>query len=74
MQKNPVFVKIDEYKKLLDAVDSIKKQIESVRKTMHQIELLRAQEEQELLLWKNNLVDVEKEVAFLDRTLFEPEN
>ncbi len=74
MQTTPVFIKIDEYKKLLDAVDSIKKQVESVRKTMHQIELLRAEEEQELILWKSNLADVEKEVAFLDKTLFEPEN
>lgn len=74
MQKAPVFVKIDEYKKLLNAVDSIKKQIKSVRKTMHQIEILRMEEEQELILWKSNLDVVEKEISFLDKTLFEPEN
>ena len=73
MTNSPVFVKIEDYKKVLDGVDVIKKQMDSVRKTIDQIEKLRDQEEQELQMWTANINEVEKEISFIDKTLFEPE-
>ena len=74
MTNSPVFVKIEDYQKVLDGVDVIKKQMASVRKTIDQIEKLRDQEEEELKLWTNNISEVEKEISFIDKTLFEPED
>jgi len=73
MTNSPVFVKIEDYQKVLDGVDAIKKQMDGVRKTINQIEKLRAQEAEELQMWTANINEVEKEISFIDKTLFEPE-
>ena len=72
--ETPVFVKIDDYKKLLNEMDAIKTKISSIKKTIAQIESLREQEEAELKLWTDNISSVEKEISFIDSTLFEPED
>ena len=72
--ETPVFVKIDDYKKLLNEMDAIKKKIGSIKKTIVQIESLRTEEQQELMLWTKNVSEVENEILMIDKTLFEPEN
>ena len=72
--ETPVFVKIDDYKKLLGEMDAIKTKISSIKKTITQIESLREQEAKELALWIDNVDSVEKEITVIDQTLFEPEN
>ena len=72
--ETPVFVKIDDYKKLLSEMDAIKTKISSIKKIITQIESLREQEAKELALWIDNIDSVEKEITIIDQTLFEPEN
>jgi len=72
-EKSPVFIKIDEYRTVLDTVDNLKKQVVEVKKTIEKINSLRLDEEQELNSWSEKITDIEKKLALVDKTLFEPE-
>ena len=72
-EKTPVFVKIGEYRKVLDLVDNLKTKIGDVRSTIAEIKDLREQEQDALNYWESNIDDIEKKVMFVDQTLFEPE-
>lgn len=71
--KSSVFIKIEEYRKVLDTVDTLKKQIVSIRKTIDDINKLRDEEQQELAGWTERVDDIEQKVLFVDNALFEPE-
>ena len=74
MSKNSqIFIKIDGYKNILETVDSLKKQVEDAKSLLEQIEILRAQEEEELRVWQENIEHVEERLGFIDQTLFEPD-
>ena len=72
-EKSPVFIKIDEYRTVLDTVDNLKKQVVEVKKTIEKINSLRQDEEQELLSWSEKIADIQAKLALVDKTLFEPE-
>ncbi len=68
----PVFVKIDEYKNVLDTMGLIKAKIQQAKETLAKINQLKNEEDAELELWHNSLEEVERKIEFVDRTLFEP--
>ncbi len=68
----PVFVKIDEYKNVIDTMGLIKAKIELAKDTLAKINQLKNEEDAELELWHNSLEEVERKIEFVDRTLFEP--
>ena len=72
--KSPVFIKIEEYRSVLDVLDELKKQVVDVRETMQEIDDIRAEEESNLQQWREKLNEVEKKILFVDQALFEPEN
>ncbi|MBN2422690.1 hypothetical protein JXB41_05655 [Candidatus Woesearchaeota archaeon] len=67
-----VFVKIDEYKDILDIVGLIQEKVKEAKTILGKINDLKNQEDAELELWKNGLNDVERKLNFIDQTLFEP--
>jgi hypothetical protein len=73
-KNTPVFVKIDDYKDVVDVVDLIKNKLEEARALVSQLNDLKSQEDHELELWYNEIADVEHKVEFIDRTLLEPDN
>ncbi|MFP4119255.1 MAG: hypothetical protein ACLFTH_04340 [Candidatus Woesearchaeota archaeon] len=73
-EKSPVFIKIDEYRKVLDLVDDLKKKTGEVRSTINEIKELRDKEEETLQFWQQKIDDVDKKILFVDQTLFEPES
>lgn len=72
-EKSTVFVKIDEYRKVLDTIDTLKKQVVSIRKTIDDINKLREEEKDELTQWSERIDDIEQKTLFVDNVLFEPE-
>ena len=70
----PVFVKVDEYKDVLDILDLVKNKIQQAKATIHEINDLKNQEDTEVAIWANEIADIEKKVEFIDQTLLEPEN
>ena len=67
----PIFVKIKDYKELLDIIDVIKTRIVKAKQTMGQITALKEKEDMELEAWEQNLDDVSKKVDEISRALFE---
>lgn len=68
----PVFVKIDEYKDVLDIMNMIKNKIEDAKETLGRINELKNEEDAELEMWHTGLEEVERKVTFIDKVLFEP--
>ena len=70
----PVFVRIENYKEVLDVMNMIKNKLEDAKKTLSRINELKNREDGELDEWRIEMGDVEKKVDFIDHVLFEPES
>ena len=68
----PVFVKIDDYKDVLEALNLLNKRLEKAREIMARINDLKNEEDAELDAWDRELQEVEKKLDFMNRTLVEP--
>ena len=70
---SPVFVKIDEYKDVLEVIGVVKDKIEEARSTLGKINELKNDEDSELELWNSKLEEIERKIEFIDKSLFQPE-
>ncbi len=68
----PVFVKIDDYKQVLDAVDLIKKNISEAKKVLAELNTLKDQENAELASWGSNLDEMEAKIEEMGRMMADP--
>lgn len=68
----PVFVKISDYKDILDITDIIKKKIKDARETLSRIRSIKEEEDRELMEWGQNIDEITNKVDFLTKALFEP--
>ena len=69
----PVFVKIEEYKDILDILELIKGKLSDAKRTLADINELKSDEDSELEMWNSTLNEIEKKLENIDSTLFEPE-
>ena len=69
----PVFVKVDEYKEILDVLEMIKGKVNEIRNTLGSINSLRNEEDAELAMWNNTINEIEKKIDSIDKIMFEPE-
>lgn len=67
----PVFVRIDEYKGILDIIDVIKGNIEKTKHTIAGISELKKKEDEIIDKWSSNFDEIEKKVEGISKTLFE---
>ncbi|MBN2368568.1 hypothetical protein JXC34_06110 [Candidatus Woesearchaeota archaeon] len=67
-----VFVRIDEYKDVLDIITLVNEKVKEARIVLGKINDLKNQEDNELDAWRNSLDDVERKMKYIDQTLFEP--
>jgi len=70
----PVFVKIENYKDILDVLDLIKDKLADAKRTLADINELKNDEDSELELWGSTLSEMERKLDDINRTLFEPES
>ena len=75
VEKNemPVYVKIDDYKDVLEIISLIKEKLSEAKATMGKINDIKNEEDNELELWANEIEEVERKVEFVDNSLFYPE-
>ena len=74
MDKNlPVFVKINDYKEVLDVVDVMKQKLKETTQTLSKIKELKAEEDKELQEWERNVTEISRRLAFIDSAFFENE-
>ena len=69
-----VFVKVDDYKDVLDILELLKEKLEQAKKTLWDINELKKEEDSELDLWKSTLDELEEKIHNMGNFLFEPES
>jgi hypothetical protein len=69
----PVFVKINDYKEILDIVDVMKQKLKETTQTLDKIKQLKSEEDKELQEWEKNVMEISRRLAFIDSAFFENE-
>jgi hypothetical protein len=72
MTDTKVFVKIENYKDVLDSIELIKEKLNDARNTLSKITELKGKEDAELQGWDGKLGEIEGKIDGLDNVLFEP--
>ena len=72
-QSAHVFVKVEEYKEILDVLDMIKDKVKEIRENINDIHSLRNEEDAELAMWNTTINDIERKINNIDKMMFEPE-
>ena len=74
MQENAqVFIKIDEYNKILETITLVKEKLDEARDILKRISELKIEEYNQLGNWDSNLEEIEKKIASVDKALGKPE-
>lgn len=71
MAKKALYVKVEDYKDIVDIMTLIKKKIHDARGILNSINTLKNQEDSEVEQWGNQLDEIERKMDYLDKTLFE---
>ena len=73
-EKNvPVFVKITDYKEILDIVDVMKQKLKETKISLVKIKDLKNQEDREIAEWEKNIDEITKRLTFIDSAFFDNE-
>ena len=74
MQKKevPVFVKIDEYKDILDVITLAREKLEVAKNSLAKLKELNSKRAQELVSWEQELKNAGSKLEEVDSTLLEP--
>jgi hypothetical protein len=68
-ESNPVFVKIDKYKDILNIVEVVNKKVTGVKQLLAELEELKDKETEELNNWKNNLDQITHKLETMQEEL-----
>ena len=71
--KAPVFVKINDYKDIVDILSLIKERIGHARLLLDKVNEFKRQEEAELDAWSNEIEEVAVRINEVDKILLKPE-
>ncbi|MFH1591221.1 MAG: hypothetical protein ABIC95_04815 [archaeon] len=67
----PFFVKIDEFKNIVDTLKQMKSKVDEANKLLDQLSELKTKEEAAIDEWKQQLDDVSRRVEAVEGNLFE---
>ena len=73
MPEMPIFVRIEEYKDVLDVINMVRNKLKEARETLNRINSLKNEEDLELEKWEQGLDQVERRMEYIDKVMFEPE-
>ncbi len=73
MEDAPIYVRIEEYRDVLDIINMIKSKMAEARENLHKIRELQSEEDSEITRCDESLDLIEKKMDFIDRSLFEPQ-
>jgi len=73
MKGAPVFVKVDEYKEIVEVLDMVKSKLNEIRQTVTSMNELREEEDSELQAWINTVNNIQGKIDSIDKMMFEPE-
>jgi hypothetical protein len=70
MEPAPVFIKIEQYKELIEILNAVDQKISESTALLRQLEKLKAEEDAQLKAWTLALDDVKTRSTELNRALF----
>ena len=71
MADKPVFIKIEKYENVVDAVRVIRKKINEAKGTLGKLSELKTHEDDELAKWSTELGNVESKIDVIENMLSE---
>ncbi len=72
-QRAPVFVKVEEYKSILDLLESVKQKLGQARDLLAKVNELKQQEDAQIEAWARDIEDVEDRLSSIGKSLTEPQ-
>jgi hypothetical protein len=66
-----IFVKLNEYKDILDLLDALKDKLDQSKSTLDKIKSLKTEEETELELWENSINEIDSKLIHINKTMYE---
>ena len=70
-KETQLFIKIENYKEVIDLMRSIKRKIEESKTNLERIYTIKSEEDVKIEEWDDLLRDLEKKTTFIDETLLE---
>ena len=67
----PIFIKVENYKEVIDLIRSIKRKIEEAKANLERIYTMKSEEDIKIEEWDDLLRDLEKKTTFINETLLE---
>jgi hypothetical protein len=67
----PVYVKVDDYKDVLDVVSLIKEKIREAETILNNLNEAKAREDAEIENWKSSISEVKSKVVLIDKALLD---
>lgn len=67
----PIFVKIENYKDVLDIISLLKEKIKEANVMLDKISEIKSKEDAEIEKWRSNLEDIKSKVSTMDKTLLD---
>lgn len=68
----PIFVKIEDYKAVLEALDLLNKRLDKADEVMRRINDIKNEEDSEMEMWEKELGEIKKKIELMNRTLVDP--
>lgn len=69
----PIYVKLDQYRELIEVVKVLANKVERAEKALAKIDELREREQSEVEAWRKNLDEVKRRVSSISTTLLDNE-
>ncbi|MFT4304840.1 MAG: hypothetical protein ACMXX8_02005 [Candidatus Woesearchaeota archaeon] len=67
----PVFVKIDDYKDVLDIMSLLKEKINEANSILDKISEVKSKEDAEIENWRSNIEDLQLKISTMDKTILD---
>lgn len=67
----PVFVKIDDYKDVLDIMSLLKEKINEANSILDKISEVKSKEDAEIENWRSNIEDLQLKISIMDKTILD---
>ena len=67
-----VFVKINEYKEIMDVLELVKGKIREAKDTINDLNDLKNKEDEEIQRWAQTFLEIEKKVSDVDALMIHP--
>lgn len=71
MENVPIYVKVDKYKELTEVLKTINNKLQQVDKTIAKINELKAQEDNQIQQWNDNLADIRSRLEKINNAFYE---